>query len=296
MAIRRQIPGAANMRQAIGVRLALCLHRAVFRPLSAMIAKAHRHMLKDRPPQLLQFRLLLWLAPRASFHKDNTALKGAHLIAQALRQDARNLAACRLGSGAILRVKMLGHHLAAQQQYRRLIGAEAQRGQKIALHQRVAAPRRRDQRHARLAQRLNVSIDRALACLKRLRQVFGAASPAPLQLQHNRQQTICSIHSKYARRPLTPARSASERLYIQSLLIVLYVWLRINTQAAWATLCRCAPRGCAPLTILAEQIHMYRRLLIDQTAADNPFALEAHILTQCQRRIRFIARVLSALK
>ena len=61
-----------------------------------------------------------------------------------------DLAAGRLRGGTILSVKVLCHEVAAQQQHGGFIGPKTQRGQKVALHQRVASTGDGDERHTGL--------------------------------------------------------------------------------------------------------------------------------------------------
>src|SRR5262249_27281222 len=110
----------------------------------------------------------------------------------------------------------------AKQQDQRLVGGEAQRRQEVALQQGVALPRRRDDGHAGLAQRLDVAVDRALANLEGGRQVLGALFAARLKLKDDREQTIGAVHvssfhpgSPAPTERLAPTKSAALPLPVQ---------------------------------------------------------------------------------
>jgi hypothetical protein len=69
--------------------------------------------------------------------------------------------------------------------------------EEIAIDQGIALSICGDNWDARLAQRLNIAIDRSLADLKVCGEIFGSAvaAPAPLELKDDGQEAIGSIHT-----------------------------------------------------------------------------------------------------
>ena len=112
------------------------------------------------------------------------------------------------GQGALrdlaqLRVHLLPHELAAEEQEGRFGGGEAERGEEVAFHQAVALARDGHHRDAGLREGLHVAVDGTQADLEAPGQVLRSQHPAGLQFQQDAQQPVGAVHR--ARCPLPSA-------------------------------------------------------------------------------------------
>ena len=87
--------------------------------------------------------------------------------------------------------------VAAERKDECFVGGQMQWWKEIPIDQGIALPISGHNRNARLAQRLDIAVDRSLADFKMRGKIFGAgvAAPASLELKDNSQEAIGSIHT-----------------------------------------------------------------------------------------------------
>ena len=91
-------------------------------------------------------------------------------------------------------IRELLHQFAADKKRYGLLRREHHRWQLVALQQTVTDPGLAGNGHARLAERGDVAIDRALGDPEVHRQIGGAHDAPPLQVQHHRDKPVGPIH------------------------------------------------------------------------------------------------------